>query len=351
MRNKDTLLAIALAGVVVAWGLIWPENRSLDALGITLAVAATLPLAVRRRWPIPVLALHTALSAVYNTMEYPHDALLPSAFVALYTVASTGNRIVSLTVTGLTCLTVILVRAVDDGTLGVDALGTVGWLVAAIILGEVTRTRQAENTRRSAEEAHRQVTEERLRIARDLHDVLAHSITMIRVQASVVSHLMTSTTVDRETVTRTLDTITEACDQARSELRATVEVLRDPVPALPRLTDLAGPVRAAGIAVTFSFDSSLALPPAVEIAAYRIVQESLTNVVKHSTATAVTVQLTSSSNTLHLTVSDNGHSAGSSPTGHGLVGMTERARSVGGQLSVDTTNGFTVTATLPLGER
>lgn len=366
MRDKDPLFAVLLAGVVVAWGTWWPENTPLDALGATLAVAATLPLAVRRRWPIPVLGVHVLLSVAYNTLEYSHDALLPPALLALYTVASTGDRVRSFVASGLTCLVVMGVRVVDDGIFYGDTLGTLGWLVVAIVAGEAARGRHAELVRRSEEDARRQVTEERLRIARDLHDLLAHSITLIRVQAGVAAHLIADTEqstqkpIDRATVTRTLDTITHACDHARTELRATVEVLRDPVPALPSLTDLTGPVRAAGIAITFDHAGiRRPLPPAVEVAAYRIVQESLTNVVKHSGATQVTVRLDHGADRLTVTITDNGNGAATTTGGHGLTGMVERARSVGGQLRFTTScngskdgidSGFTVTAELPTGE-
>jgi signal transduction histidine kinase len=131
-----------------------------------------------------------------------------------------------------------------------------------------------------------------------------------------------------------------------------VEVLRDPVPVLPSLTDLGAPVRAAGIAVTFTEDGTQRpLPPTVEIAAYRTVQESLTNVVKHSGATEVTVHLGYGTDVLTVTIADNGHGAGKSVGGHGLIGMAERARAGGGRLHHSPDDGFTVTAELPTGER
>lgn len=348
MRSKDILLGLGLTTLVLVWGHLAPENRPLDTQGITLAIAATLPLIARRRWPIPVLATHTALSTIYNTLDYPHDPLMPPALVALYTVISTSNRIWSIAATTLTCVLVLTVRAIDDHGLSVDALGTLGWLVAAIVLGEHARQRNTNH----AKETRQQVTEERLRIARDLHDLLAHTITTIRVQASVAAHLVTETTqpLDRTTVAKTLDTITDACDQARAELRATVELLRDPTPTLPTITDLGAAVRAIGITITFDHTGTpRPLPPHVELAAYRIVQESLTNVAKHSNATTVTVCLDYRADTLTVTITDNGTGT-TTGNGHGIIGMTERARSVSGQLTVTTDNGFTVTATLPTGE-
>ncbi|MCE7004088.1 sensor histidine kinase [Kibdelosporangium philippinense] len=348
MRNKDILLGLVLTVLVLAWGYLAPETRTLDLQGAALATAATLPLIARRRWPIPVLAVHVALSTAYNTLDYPHDALMPPALVALYTVISTGNRIWGTTAAAVTCVIVLAVRAIDDQALGIDALSTLGWLVAAIVLGKHARQRNANH----AKQTRQQVTEERLRIARDLHDLLAHTITTIRVQASVAAHLTTDTTqpLDRDTVARTLNTITDACDQARTELRSTVEVLRDPMPVLPNITDLGSLVRAVGIDITFDNSGTRRpLPPHVEIAAYRIVQESLTNIVKHSNATTATVHLDYGADMLTVTVSDNGTNPGDSD-GHGIIGMTERARTIDGTLTIHTDNGFTITAHLPTGQ-
>lgn len=348
MRDKDILLGPGLTALVLTWGYLAPENRALDAQGIALAVAATLPITARRRWPIPVLAVHIALSTIYNTLDYPHDALMPPALVALYTVVSTGTRIWSITATTFTCVYVLAARAIDDQGLGIDALGTLGWLTAAIVLGEHARQRNANH----AKQTRQQVTEERLRIARDLHDLLAHTITTIRVQASVAAHLITETTqpLDRATVAKTLDTITDACDQARTELRSTVEVLRDPIPVLPNITDLGSVTRAAGIDITFqNTGTERPLPPHVEIAAYRIVQESLTNIVKHSNATTAAVCLDYGADMLTVTITDNGTTTNPGE-GHGIIGMTERARSIGGHLTIHTDNGYTVTAELPTGE-
>nr|WP_052477759.1 histidine kinase [Kibdelosporangium sp. MJ126-NF4]CEL13778.1 two-component system sensor kinase [Kibdelosporangium sp. MJ126-NF4]CTQ88146.1 two-component system sensor kinase [Kibdelosporangium sp. MJ126-NF4] len=347
MRSRDILLGIGLTALVLAWGHLAPENRTLDPQGIALAAAATLPLIARRRWPIAVLATHIAFSVAYHTFDYPHDALMPPALVALYTVVATGNRTRTVIATALTSVLVLAVRAIDDNGLSVDILGTLGWTTAAAVLGESTRQRNATH----AKETRQQVTDERLRIARDLHDLLAHTITTIRVQAGVAAHLVSDTTqpLDRAGVATTLETITNACDTARTELRATVEVLRDPMPVLPNISDLGAVVRAVGIDITFDHHGTeRPLQPDVEVTAYRIVQESLTNIVKHSNATSVAVRLDYSATTLTVTITDNGTGPKTTTGGHGIPGMTERAHSVGGRLHVTTDNGFTVTAQLPV---
>ncbi|ONI79770.1 hypothetical protein ALI144C_23780 [Actinosynnema sp. ALI-1.44] len=348
IRPRDTLLGLGLLALVLTWGYLTPDDRPLDTQGALLATAATLPIIARRRWPITILATHATLSISYHTLDYPHDALMPPALVALYTVATTHHRLHALIANGLTCTLILCVRAIDDNGLGIDALGTLGWLTTAIVLGETTRQRNTTH----AKETRQQVTDERLRIARDLHDLLAHTITTIRVQAGVAAHLVTDTTqpLDRTTIATTLDTITHACDTARAELRATVEVLRDPMPVLPNITDLGTVVRATGIDITFEHHGTPhPLPPDVEVAAYRIVQESLTNIVKHSNATTAAVRIDHTPTALTVTITDNGTNTGTTTGGHGIPGMTERAHGVGGHLHIQTDNGFTVTAHLPTG--
>ncbi|MEV6562386.1 sensor histidine kinase [Nocardia sp. NPDC051756] len=233
---------------------------------------------------------------------------------------------------------------------------------------------RAERAERSRdEEAHRQVTEERLRIARDLHDLLAHTITVIQVQAGVAAHLLAERKAEPATVIAALDTISAACVDARAELTATVGVLRSavaepraPLPTLAQLGALAEPLEAAGVAVRVHRTGRVrALAPAVELVGYRIVQEALTNVAKHSGASAARVDLDYADDRLTIRVTDNGrgtastttglgssHEIASITTGFGIVGMTERAEAIGGSLTAaGTSGGFVVTADLPLADR
>jgi signal transduction histidine kinase len=250
---------------------------------------------------------------------------------------------------------------------GLETLRTSGWILAVLVFGVdvrvyrryiasvVGRAERAERTRE--EEAARRVAEERLRIARDLHDLLAHSITLIGVQTSVAAHVLAvdPDRLDRAAVAKALDDIADTCRTARGELRTTLEVLRadgpDAAGPLPDLTALPGLVRAANADLTVD-TGEVRLPPAVEAAAYRIVQESLTNAVRHAGAGVqirVAVQLRGGA--LNVTVTDDGaapqQTAG---PGYGIVGMRERARSVGGTLSAGPRDGggFVVAAVLPL---
>ncbi|GHH84065.1 hypothetical protein GCM10017771_12390 [Streptomyces capitiformicae] len=214
------------------------------------------------------------------------------------------------------------------------------------------------------------MAEERLRIARDLHDLLAHSITLVGVQTSVAAHVLAADPdrLDRAAVAQALDDIAETCRTARGELRGTLEVLREsehsggpgargPLPGLDGLSDLVDAARTAGARVEVEVAAD-GVPSGVGAAAYRIVQEALTNAVRHGGAgVGIRVGLRAGGGALRVTVTDEGAgptkgSGGSgSGSGFGLLGMRERARSVGGTLEAGPRpeGGFEVEAMLPLG--
>nr|WP_225953455.1 sensor histidine kinase [Kibdelosporangium phytohabitans] len=223
----------------------------------------------------------------------------------------------------------------------------VGWLVAVIALGAVSHGRRAL----VAEAEKRATSEERLRIARELHDVLAHNISLINVQASAALH-RTGQETDA------LTAIKQASKDALRELRATLGVLRQvdeqaPTrpPGLGQLSDLVERTRATGLAVTVDGEPR-ALPAEVDLAAYRIIQEALTNVTRHASARAVTVRIQYDDKDMRVRIDDDGHGApgGGFDEGNGIRGMTERARSVGGELTVrGGATGTRVSARLPIG--
>ncbi|CAM5745767.1 hypothetical protein [Streptomyces afghaniensis 772] [Streptomyces afghaniensis] len=370
VRN-DALLAVLTAGLSVALGLFVDDGRRPDALGWALLLVSHVPLVWRRRSPVLVLLAVVACVVPYHFLEYTHTAATQAAYVALYTVAVTGRPLRTVLVgIGVITLSVSVMLTISAH----EALGLLkasGWVVAVLFLGVnvrfyrqyvasiVERAERAERTRE--EEARRRVAEERLRIARDLHDLLAHSITLIGVQTSVAAHVLSADPerLDRETVAKALDDIAETCRGARGELRTTLEVLREhdspdargPLPGLDGLPDLAEAARLAGARVEQTVRIRQA-PPAVGAAAYRIVQEALTNAVRHAgPEPAVRVDLVEREGALHLSVSDDGTgpAPGGTP-GFGLVGMRERARTVGGTLDAGprADGGFEVTAVLPL---
>ncbi|WP_030934057.1 sensor histidine kinase [Streptomyces sp. NRRL S-646] len=370
IRN-DAILAAVLAAAGVALALFTAPHDRPDALGWTLLLAAYVPIVWRRRHPLLVLAAVVALVAPYHALDNNHGAPVPATCVALYTVAVTGRPLRTvLTAVAVLGVTVTAMFAVDYHQ-GLELLRVSGWVIATLFCGVdvryyrqyvaaiVERAERAERTRE--EEARRRVAEERLRIARDLHDLLAHTITLIGVQTSVAAHVLAADPerLDRETVAKALDDIAQTCRTARGEVRTTLEVLREndctdgrgPLPGLDGLPDLVETARLAGARVEQTVRARHA-PSAVGAAAYRIVQEALTNAVRHAgPEPAVRVDLYDDEGALHLSVTDDGTgpTPGTTP-GFGLVGMRERARSVGGTLDAGprAEGGFEVTAVLPL---
>ncbi|MFJ2741805.1 sensor histidine kinase [Streptomyces sp. NPDC087440] len=368
--RTDTALAAVVGALTAALALLVRDGRAPDALGWALLAAGVLALVWRRVRPVPVLLFVLAVVAPYHAMDYTHTAPVPFSLLAIYTVAVTARSTQALLVGVGTLTLAVSVMFVVNTHQGLELLRTSGWIVAVVLLGIalrlhrryvaaiVERAERAERTRER--EAARRVAEERVRIARDLHDLLAHSITLIGVQTSVAAHVLTvdPDRFDRVALSGALDGITETCRTARGELRTTLEVLRadDPAPEgpLPDLAALPELVRRAEAVLHLDVDGVLPVP-AVQAAAYRIVQEALTNAVRHGGAGAkATVRVTVERGSLRVRVTDDGvgavGSAGSG--GYGLTGMRERARSVNGTLAAGPRDGggFEVSALLPLGE-
>ncbi|MEU2430329.1 histidine kinase [Streptomyces sp. NPDC007861] len=391
-RRNDALIAVG-AGVlsVTLVLLVQNDGRTPDPLGWALLVGSVMPLAWRRSHPIPVLCAVVACIIPYHALDNAHTAPLPASTLALYTVAATARPLHTLIVGVAVNVTSVTIMFNVGAHEGLEALRTSGWIIAVLFFGVdvriyrryiasvVARAERAERTRE--EEAARRVAEERLRIARDLHDLLAHSITLIGVQTSVASHVLTvdPDRLDRAAVAEALDDIAETCRTARGELRATLQVLRagsdgetpsdGPLPGLDALPAL---VRASGAVLDLRAPAA-AVPPATGAAVYRIVQESLTNAVRHAGpgarvrvvvvadavadgvaggAVAGAADGAVAGDVLRLTVTDDGRAGGGAADsgGYGIVGMRERARSVGGTLSAGPRagGGFEVAALLPL---
>ncbi|OLT22888.1 hypothetical protein BJF79_46185, partial [Actinomadura sp. CNU-125] len=305
---RDAVLALLLAFVAGAAAVLWPGVRSLDAPGAVLLAAVHVPLAVIRRRPAPGLAALVVLALPYHLLQYQHHALVPAEVVALFAYAVLGRRArVVLAVVGTllaTCVVGMAMRAggssVREQIAVIEAVVALGigvqvWRSHRARLAAITeRAERAERTRE--QEAARRVAEERLRIARDLHDLLAHSITVIGVQAGAAAHLVRGDRpLDRTELADALASIAGTCRDARVELRGTLQVLRgtdapEPgtLPGLDGIGDLVTAARGGGIRVTFRDESAGPdgdrPPPEVAVAAYRIVQEALTNVVKHAAA-------------------------------------------------------------------
>ncbi|MFE5915891.1 sensor histidine kinase [Streptomyces sp. Marseille-Q5077] len=354
----------------VTWGLRTPDTLSLVL--ITLGAAA---LVFRRRAPMTVLAVTGAVSLIESVTGDPRAPVAMSAVIALYTVASTTDRTTTWRV-GLLTVTVLTGSAMLAGPLpwyAQENLAIFAWTGIGATAGDAVRSRRAVVTaireraeraeRTREEEARRRVAEERLRIARDLHDVVAHHIALVNVQAGVAAHVMDKRP---DQAKEALAHVREASRSALNELRATVGLLRqsgdpeaptEPAPGLERLDELAGTFRSAGLQVEVArADQGTTLPAAVDLAAYRVIQEALTNVQKHAGPDAkAEVSVVRVGPNVEITVLDDG--AGEDDTadggGHGLLGMRERVTALRGTLTTGPRygGGFRVHAILPVKSR
>ena len=344
-------------------------------LGYLLLAVSGLVLLVRRRWPVAVFATTVACSLVYYAAHYPDGPGWIGLFVAAYTLAAQGDghRSLQLLAAGKAALLVGWLLTAELRPL--NAAGWVFFRIGAAImvaaLGESVRTRRvlaaealerterAERTRE--QEARRRVDAERLRIAREVHDTVAHAIAVINVQAGVTAHVLDKRP---QQARETLVTIEQTSARALGELRATLGVLRDaadddrraPAPGLGQVEELAGLAREAGLDVKVEVAAPpRELPSAVDQAAYRILQESITNVIRHAGPARVTISISYGPSDLELLVADDGpgqrapdrRAAGG---GQGIVGMRERAALLGGELTAGPRpgGGFQVRARLPL---
>jgi signal transduction histidine kinase len=256
----------------------------------------------------------------------------------------------------------LLDPAFYGGLLSVIAIAVVPAMIALLV-----RSRRESEREVREQERRRYAYEERLRIARDVHDVVGHSLAVITMQAGVALHLLDKERTAHprpDQVASSLEAIKKTSREALAELRTTLEVFRadageprSPLPGLDRLDDLVDGLRSAGRDVTLirerSDDDLQQVPAAVDQAAFRIIQESLTNIVRHAPAAHATVRLTRRAGTLTIEVDDDGPAVSVPPDGNGIRGMRERARAVGGavRVAVREPSGLAVRADLPLVER
>jgi signal transduction histidine kinase len=358
-------------------------------LGYVLLIVSGLALVVRRRWPVPVFLTAALASLVYFTLDFPDGPAWLGLFVALYTLTAYGDGRRSLVIAGVgisVLATAWLIAAAD-----IEPRAAIGWVffrigasVMSAALGESARSRRfiaaeaqeraewAERTRE--EEARARVDAERLRIAREVHDTVAHAIAIINVQAGVTAHVLDKRP---ERARETLVAIEQTSSQALHEMRSILGVLRDandgrvPHPGLGQVDELVAKARAAGLDIKVEgISPAAALPSAVDSAVYRILQESITNVIRHVGPTRVTVRMDRGVDLLELRVTDEGsqdaqseglrdqrrragrptRGNGSIRPGRGILGMRERSELLGGELDVRPTpgGGFEVMARLPL---
>jgi signal transduction histidine kinase len=371
-RPVDGLViaAVAVPTLADAW---WnqPGTRPADGWTYALALTSVAALLLRHRWPVQTAVGCAGALTVLLTLGHRGELLyLPSA-VALYTVAAGGARR----------------RGLIGGAVAVVWFGALGWLVGgrasapatellwpavAVLLGEVVRARREMLAEHAAQEARaaadrdrrarQQVQQERLRIAREFHDVVAHTMAAVNVQMAVAAAAFDQRP---DTARAALVQARTASRDALHELRAAVTLLRDaadgtstaPAPGLGQLDELTGVAEAAGVRVTLHRQlDTVPLPAGVELTAFRIVQEALTNVVRHARAGSVAVSVTATQDAVTVEVVDDGRAATGTEAaaaagsgGHGLLGIGERVAALGGTVAWGPVpaGGFRVHAVLP----
>ncbi|MCX5585578.1 sensor histidine kinase [Streptomyces erythrochromogenes] len=359
---RDWLMAMGVAAALLFTGLSGQHSATgLDLLGYVLLAVGGLALAAGRRAPVPVLAV-TGLCAVgYQAAGFGVAAV---AFLfAVYAAMRAGHRLVTV-VTSVAVLASLPLAALisglhDKGEAFAQARGAlqIAWLIAAGAAGEALRQaeQRADEAERTREEtARRRADEERLHIARELHDSLTHQISVIKVQSEVAVHVARKR---GEPVPETLLAIREAGREASRELRATLEALRDddtsPPHGLDHIPELVARHGKTGLQATLTTQGQPHdVPAAVGRTVYRIVQESLTNIARHADATTASVRIDYRPDGVALQVDDNGKATpDTAPVpGIGLLGMRERVTALGGRLRAAPRDegGFTVRAELPV---
>ncbi|GAA0959330.1 two-component sensor histidine kinase [Virgisporangium aurantiacum] len=369
----DTLFAVVV-GVLVAVtsgaaGNGQDEARPMDALGVVLVAVGAGGLVVRRRWPGVALAVALAATIVFLQFRYPYGPVFLLSGVALYSVAAwRDGRFTK--VAGLATVVVHVAWALwfendKEGPLA-TLIGSTVWIAAAVGAGVAVRLRR-EALGRGLAEARRQAGyEERLRIAQEVHDVVGHSLAVISVNAGAALHVLGKPgPVAAEPLARSLTAIRQASNGALDELRATLATFTGtlgsaPVNGLAAVPALVAATDVDGLAVRLDVDGTpLPVPAPVDVAGYRIVQEALTNAVRHAHARHVAVKITYGPDTVAITVTDDGRGpvdgtvggpVDGEAGGTGLASMGERARAVGGTFAAGPRNGggFGVWASLPV---
>lgn len=363
------VLPIALAAIQIV-GMYFasrgqPDREPLDALAVVLLAAGPAALVARHRYPVAVLWAVAGVTLAYMLLGYAYGPVFLSVIVALFVAVGDGHRLAAWLAAAALYAGHFGLRFlfdIDSEPTVAQLLGVAAWLLVVLAASEVARAHhdsavEAERTRE--QEARRRASEERLRIARELHDVLAHHISLMNVQAGVALHLM-----DRqpEQARTALTAIEGASREALAELRSVLDILkqpeegapRSPAPGLARLQSLASQAKAAGLDVRTQVNGpAQPLPAPVDAAAFRIIQEALTNVIRHAGAGSATVRVGYGEHELEVQIDDDGKGTGQPTTrsgGSGIPGMRERVTALGGHLEAGPLpgRGFRVRARLPL---
>ncbi|GAB3155336.1 sensor histidine kinase [Micromonospora sonneratiae] len=375
----DLVVAVATMTVSLLLGVYSPTpagDRDFDGLGFALTCLANLALMARQRSPVSVMVYYCAIWIAYISLDYSAVVNSPGFLLALYTVAALKPVRVTVVTAVLGCA--VWIYAAPEAIVVATAQGVV-WMSVVSRLGYGAQQLATRNTQlahlaerlaiEQDERARRAVVDERLRIARELHDVVAHHMSVISVQAGLAQYVLDD---DRDTARAALSTVMAASSEGLDEMRRLLSVLRPgsdsdasgtaatqsgspvPAPGLDRLDDLAARVRTAGVPVELTVTGERQpLAPGLDTCVYRMIQEGLTNVLKHSAAANVTVALHFEAGRLTARITDDGTPLPEprSPSGgQGINGMRERAMLYGGTLTAGQRidGGFEVVLTVPV---
>ncbi len=378
-RLTDVCIVLALLGAaVLGANLIVPGESRPQDVWIAEAVTgiACLSLLKAREHPRVAVVVTTACAVATGSLGFLlTPLLLAPVMVALYWLAAGSSSRTTWAYGGIAAVLIVgTAVGVDiDGTVVLRAVGPALWLLLPLAMGSRSRLRhayldavraRAEHAERTREEEARlRVTEERMRIARDLHDVVAHHMAVANAQAGTAAHLFET---DPELSKKILTELQATTSSVMLELRDTVGVLRqtgadtddlEPAPGLDQLTDLLEVCSSAGLTVNLEIEGEPRdLSPGVDLTAYRIIQEALTNATKYSASAVASLRLRYSSTRITITVTNElrpDDESGPGDHGYGIIGMRERAHAIGGELRVDDSSdvGFEVVTTLPLHPR
>ncbi|MEU6076068.1 sensor histidine kinase [Micromonospora sp. NPDC047074] len=363
------LLVIGLGGTKAS-GVDQPDTVPVDRWAYVLVAGAAVALVLRRRWPVPVLLVVAAASSTYLVLDYPYGPILLSFAVAVYEVGArlAPGRAALAAGAALAALLphVFLGRGVTPGLFGV--VPAAAWVVVPFAVGFTVRVSRESVARANAERARRIADDERLRVAQEVHDVVGHGLAAINMQAEIALHLLPK---QPGQAAPALEAISRTSKQALDELRSTLALVRHgesraPTAGLARLDDLVGRVRDSGVPVEVrtTGEPLRPLPAAVDLTAYRVIQESLTNVLRHAGAATATVSLGFQPGELQIEIVDTARgeggslgrsahgrgAAGPGHPGHGIIGMRERVAAVGGEMTAEPHpgGGFRVYARLPV---
>ena len=360
----DAVLVGLTAFALIVRRFIEAESDS-DIEWVAVAIAIAIILG-RRRFPIPALGLGLVTTVIVVPIADEPSLIMPVVLIALFNVATRYDSRTAL-IAGISTIVIfasLVVAILEQGEISGAGLASIAWPAFATAAGAAVRAIQenlaaAHDRARRAEasrelEGQRRVTEERLRIARDVHDLVAHHIAVINVQSGVAGHVLRS---DPDAAESALDAVRDAASTALDELAELLGVLRaagdlggpvDPTPDLEAIDDLISSFSASGLKVEHQTSGApRPLSPSAQIAAYRVVQEALTNAHKHGDGTVAVAQRFDDE-ALEIVVVNRARSEEASGNGYGLIGMRERLEAVGGQLSIDHTDGqFTLRATIP----